>query len=321
MAQIKLVVDSGAGLPAGMLEKHNIEVIPLQVLVDGINYIEGQILAVEVARKQREGCEIKTSAPSPGTALEVFRQIVEKEKIKDIICLTLPAHSSAVFSSIFQGAKMLLEEKVDQNIRIEVIDSYTTSMGMGLLALRLAAEIEAEASFERVVDLAKEARWHIYVCAALATTQYAHAQGRVQGILLAVNALVKLHPTIILFPKQKVTRYGRVGGHRTMQSACNALVETILESWQPGAKASVVYADTPDLAERVAGNLASRLDIPRTDIIVCEASAVLVGQAGYGAIGIAVDCGRNVTKVKSLIKTSRWIRELTKTLKETLKKE
>jgi len=299
VASIKLVVDSGAGLPPDLLKQHNIGVIPLQVLVDGMNYLEGSqagnISVSQITAAQRENKEVKTAAPPPGIAKQVFESIVDEQGIKDIVALTLPKHSSGVFDSIKTGAQSLLTDRPADGLHIEVVDSYSTAMGMGLLALRLAGEIEKGVGLDNAVAMAESWRHNIFVCAALETTEYADKHGRVDGLLLVVNSVLKLHPTIILLPNEKPKRFGIP--HRAMKAACNALVDKVVERWPEKAgqgRLSVIKTDDEGRARYVAESLSARLGVPIGEIIMAEASAIIIGQAGYGAVGIAVDCGRPV---------------------------
>jgi DegV family protein with EDD domain len=294
VAPVKLIVDSGAGLPPGLLERHNIGVIPLMVAVGGENYQEGEISLLQITKAQREGKVVQTAAPPPGVAREVFEAAIECDGCTDILALTFPEHSSGVFESIKNGAQLLLADRPADGLHIEVVDSYSTAMGMGLLALRLAGEIAKGVSLDNAVAMAESWRHNIFVCAALETTKYADRHGRVQGLALVVNSLLKLHPTIILPPNEKPKRFGTP--HRAMEAACDALVEKVAVHWPKDGRGrlSVIKTDDEGRARYVAESLSARLGVPLGEIIMAEASAVITGQAGYGAVAIAVDCGTSV---------------------------
>jgi DegV family protein with EDD domain len=257
------------------------------VVVAGVDYQEGQISLSKIEAAQRGGKEVKTSAPSPGSAKEIFA-LAYREGYRQILAVAVSSHGSGTYNSFKVAASELIGE-VEGPLQIEVVDSYSTAMGLGLLVLRMAEEIAAGVSFTKVVDLANAARWNMFLVAALFTTKYAQAHGRVKRWGLILTSKLRLHPTVVVLPNCQPERFGLP--HRKMESACKVLVLKVKELWRPEGRLSVVHCDDLQTALRVAGALSAELNVPLGEIIVTEASAVLAGQAGYKAIGIAVDLG------------------------------
>ncbi|MCY1049046.1 DegV family protein, partial [Mammaliicoccus sciuri] len=63
MSKIKIVVDSTTDLSADFLEENNITVVPLNILIDGVTYVDQEdISSTEFLEKMKDAKELpKTS--------------------------------------------------------------------------------------------------------------------------------------------------------------------------------------------------------------------------------------------------------------------
>ncbi|MCY1025760.1 DegV family protein, partial [Mammaliicoccus sciuri] len=68
MSKIKIVVDSTTDLSADFLEENNITVVPLNILIDGVTYVDQEdISSTEFLEKMKDAKELpKTSQPPIG---------------------------------------------------------------------------------------------------------------------------------------------------------------------------------------------------------------------------------------------------------------
>ena len=75
---IALVTDSNAQLPAELRERFGVRVVPLTVVVDGEDHLEGVDLdAAEFYERLTRGASVSTAAPSPGLFAEAYTEAVE----------------------------------------------------------------------------------------------------------------------------------------------------------------------------------------------------------------------------------------------------
>lgn len=99
MHKIKLVSDSTCDLSKELLEKHQIDVVPLFVNFKEDSYLDGVTLTVpEMYKKVDElGFLPKTAAASPGSFVEVFEKYVKEGY--DIIYFGIGAGFSGTLQS------------------------------------------------------------------------------------------------------------------------------------------------------------------------------------------------------------------------------
>ncbi|MFY9189030.1 MAG: DegV family protein [bacterium] len=143
---LRLVTDSSADLPKELIQKHEIEVVPLKVLVGGKEYTEGvDITPHEFYQRMFAASNLpKTSQPSPADFAQVFRRLSAEGD--NILCLTISSKLSGTYQSACTGNEMVGNKAV-------VFDTLAGSLGHGLQVLR-AAELAATGSL--LDDIVKE---------------------------------------------------------------------------------------------------------------------------------------------------------------------
>ena len=131
----RIVTDSTAYLPGGVVEQHGIEVVPLHVVVGGRDHVEGQdISAAQVAAALRDYTIVTTSRPTPQVFAETYQRLAD-EGAAAIVSI----HLSSQMSGTFEAAQLAAAEAP---VPVEVVDSETIGMAMGF-AVVAAAESAA----------------------------------------------------------------------------------------------------------------------------------------------------------------------------------
>ncbi|NUO35855.1 MAG: fatty acid-binding protein DegV, partial [Dermatophilaceae bacterium] len=75
----RIVTDSTAYLPVEVIERHDIEVVPLHVVVGGRDHVEGRdITAHEVAAALRDYTIVTTSRPTPQVVADTYRRLADQ---------------------------------------------------------------------------------------------------------------------------------------------------------------------------------------------------------------------------------------------------
>lgn len=119
--KIGLVVDSTLGLSKEYAAEQRITVVPLKVLIDDKEYIDGQIHPDVVVEALQQGKHVKTSQPTP----ELFMKAYEEQlrMFPQVICLTLSKTLSGTINSATLAQTLL------ENNNVYVVDTETTING------------------------------------------------------------------------------------------------------------------------------------------------------------------------------------------------
>lgn len=188
MRPIKIITDSTADLSKELLEKYDIEVIPLTVTLDDKSYKDGvEICARDIFRTYEEKKILpKTSAVSVAEYTEIYSEWVEDGY--DVVHFTI----SSSMSACYQNACIAAVEVG----HVWTIDSANLSTGIGLLVL-LAAELAAKGeSAEAVSKHIAEAKTRVDASFILNQLEFLHKGGRCSGVAALGANLLKLKPCI-----------------------------------------------------------------------------------------------------------------------------
>src|SRR3954466_16423470 len=100
--RVAVVTDSTAALPAAVLEKYDVTVVPLQVVLDSRVGAEGiDVTPADVATALTARAAVSTSRPSPQAFLDAYRRLTNAgaEQI-------VSAHISAGLSGTVDAARL-----------------------------------------------------------------------------------------------------------------------------------------------------------------------------------------------------------------------
>ncbi len=185
---IKILSDSTADLPKELIEKYDIQVLPLTVTLGENSFKDGiEISNADIFKFYDETKGLpKTSAVSVLEYTEVFTYWVEKGY--DVVHFTI----SSTMSACFQNATIAAVETG----HVWTINSENLSSGIGLLVVR-AAELAAKGeSAEAIFKHIEEAKKRVDASFVLNQLEFLHKGGRCSGVAALGANLLKLKPCI-----------------------------------------------------------------------------------------------------------------------------
>jgi len=182
---MQIITDSSCDLPKKILEENNIIVVPLNIEVDGENYVDGVDLTHEEFYKKMAASEAlpKTSQPSPQSYVEAFNKAAQRTG--ETLCI----HLSSKLSGTMNGA-IMVREMMDK--KIEIFDSLSGSLGVGMQVLKACEMRKEGASLENIIEKLKEYRNEMRVVVYLETLENAVKGGRVNRAKEMVANLLNL---------------------------------------------------------------------------------------------------------------------------------
>lgn len=144
MEKIKIITDSSVDLPKEVLEKYNVEVMPVLINFGEESYLDGiSITRDDVFRRIDKGDVFPTTAQiTPNRFIEKFEKYL-KEGYKILVIIM-----SSGMSGTYQSACLAKNMLESQNI--EVIDSQSVCSGLGLLVIRAAKLVEKGFSLSEI---------------------------------------------------------------------------------------------------------------------------------------------------------------------------
>ncbi|MDV2989635.1 MAG: DegV family protein [Dehalogenimonas sp.] len=274
---VRVVTDSTADLPPAILSELGIIAVPLYVLFgeqvykDGIGITQDEFYA----RLPVDPIHPNTSQPSPQDFLEVYEKLAA-EGDDQIISIHISKKLSGTCDSAMQ-AKQMLEGKAS----VEVVDSVSVSMGLGLLALMAGCMAKEGRSLAEIKAAVEKAVPEIHVLALFDTLKYLAAGGRIGKAKALVGSMLNVKPVLIV----KDGEMQPAGQVRSRVKGIERLVEWA-GSFKDIADMSVGHTTTPEEMDKLAGLLAGTFT--QDQIIKARLGAVLGTHAGPGTLFVAL---------------------------------
>jgi DegV family protein with EDD domain len=280
MSRVSVVTDSTSYLPAELLERHAITVVPLYVVFGGDRTVpETDIKDYDKFFEELRGAEKlpTTSQPSVGDFTSAFEPLLADGG--EVVSIHISGGLSGTPAAARQ-AKEALERDGKGGERIEVVDSTTAAGGLGFMVLAAAkAAREGNAAKEIVAHVA-EARAEFKLWFAIDTLEFLRRGGRIGAASAWIGSTLKVKP--ILTVENEMTPVERV---RTSSRAFERMVDYARQRHESGADAwSAQHIHAPDQCAALVERCTEVFGCPPT--IISELGPVLATHTGPGLLGV-----------------------------------
>jgi DegV family protein with EDD domain len=145
MEKIKIITDSTCDLPAEVIEKYNIEVVPVLINFGDESYLDGiEITRDQVFERIEKGDIFPTTAQiTPIRFVEIFKNAIADGS--KVIVILMSSEMSGTYQSANLAKNMLESED------IYIVDSQKICSALGLLVIRAARLINAGMSINDII--------------------------------------------------------------------------------------------------------------------------------------------------------------------------
>jgi DegV family protein with EDD domain len=277
-----VVTGSAAQVPPEIARQLGIVILPLVIIVEGKEYLDGiDLFPGELYQKMRtQKIEIKTAAPNVGQYYACFKRIIDQQE-SDVLCISLSGKLSSDYTAAVDAAKMLSGE--NPRNKVTVIDSLRAAAPQGLLAVEAAKRLRAGETIEDVVQYLMDARHRSGLIAALDSLDYLAQGGRIGKAAYLVGSVLQIVPILTIDDEGIVMPSTII---RKKEKIIPGIL-SILAKETPGFTKlglSVMHADAVEEAEVLRQSLKELY--PTLDIPIGEFTPVMGAHAGPGLIGL-----------------------------------
>ena len=269
---VRIVTDSTADLTPEQQRAAGITVVPLNVhFGDEVFRDHVDLSADEFFRRLKASSQLpRTSQPSVGAFEEAYRKLLDGGD--EIVSVHLSSKVSGTYNSALMAAQSVGDGK------IEVVDSLSTSMALGFMALEGAKLAKAGRDRQAVAECLQGLVPKARVICVVDTLTYLERGGRIGKARALLGSLLNVKP-ILQLKDGEVVPLGRARGR---PQALNRLVE-LLERDGKVRQLAIMHGAAQTDAEHLRERVASRY--PGVDIQLTEIGAVLGTHTGPGVIG------------------------------------
>lgn len=272
-AKVAIVVDSTAYLPPAIIEQYQMSVVPLlvnwddQSLRDNVDITPDQFYQ----RLKTSKTMPTTSQPSPGDFKTAFEKAAQTAEA--IVCLTISEPLSGTYASAMAAKQMV-------DIPVEVVDSRSAAMGLGMMAIAAARAAEQGASHVEIADLVRSIIPKMRLLFVVDTLEFLHRGGRIGGASRYIGTLLSIKP-ILHLDDGKIQPLERV---RTKSKALNHILGIMAEEADmKKTHVSIIHAAAANEAHQLHGRIQ---ELEPRQLYLSEISPVIGTHTGPGALGL-----------------------------------
>ena len=276
---VAVVTDSTAYLPAELSGTYDLTVVPLTVVINGTEGLEGtEITPTEVARAlSARRAEVSTSRPAPAQFAAAYRELLDAGA-DGIVSIHLSSRLSGTYDAAVLAA-------AETGAKVQVVDSGTTGMGLGFVALAATTVAGRGGSIEEVRTAAVEHAERVSTLFYVDTLEFLRRGGRINVASALVGTALSVKPILHVVDGSIVLR-DKV---RTSGRALARLVDLAVDASGTGeVDIAVHHLGAPDRAAALADAVTMRLGDRLRDCYITEIGAVVAAHVGPGVAAVVV---------------------------------
>lgn len=273
---VKIITDTLSDITGDLAGELGITVVPLYVRFGEEVYRDRVDMTTDefYHRLVHEDALPSTTQPTPNDFTEVYQKLARDTD--EILVIVVSSKLSGTYQSAMQAKDMIGEK-----CRIEVIDSLTVAMGMGLIVIAAAGAAQAGAGLDELVALVRKAMSRSHLVAYFDTLKYLAKGGRIgkaQGLL---GSMLSVKPLLTV-------RDGEMAPLTRVRSKAAGMdyLYNFVAGFANIEGLAVEHCTTPDDADELVERLGSLF--PKERIYRSILSPVLGTYAGPNAIAVTV---------------------------------
>lgn len=276
---IKIVSDSTCDLSKELIEKYDIQIVPLHILLGEKEYLDGVEISpdeIYAWANQNEDTP-KTSAVGFKEATDVVKQIVGTDD--EMIVFTISGKMSTT-GNVFR----MVVEDLELEDKVSVIDSENLSTGIGLMVLKAADMVKEGKSRTEIYQMIEELKVKVQASFVVDTLTYLHRGGRCSSVAALAGGVLKLHPKIVV-----------ADGSMSADKKYRGKMEKAIMDYVQDMEEEIKKADSERVFITHSGCEQEIIDKVYTylkdmnyfkEILITRAGGVISSHCGYGTLGV-----------------------------------
>jgi len=273
---IKIVCDSISDLPQEILEKYNVDIVPLTVIFNHKEYLAGENLTTKDFYKMLRESD---SMPKTSQATYVqFKSVFEKyDENTQIIYIS----GSSIASGTYQSAMLA---KNDGHNNVSIFDTGNLSIGSALFVIKACEMVEMGCSVNDILSTLEKHKNNVEVAFSVDTLEYLKMGGRISSTKAALGNLLSIKP-ILEVKDGLVSQKSQVRGKKQIYST---LAKTIVNRFGKDLKDKTIIlgcGDNKDDLKIMKEALEKEGEVE--NIYFVNIGCVICSHSGPGVMGIS----------------------------------
>ena len=276
---VKIIADSTCDLSKDLLEKYDISVLPLHIVLGDKEYKDGlEISPDEIYEWSNTNKEApKTSAAAISDTIDIYSKYLKS--YDEIICFSISGQMSTTVNVMRMAA-----EELDSEDKIHIIDSENLSTGGGLLVIEAAIMAKEGKSGIEIIESINELKPFVRASFIVDTLTLLHRGGRCSGVAALAGGALKLHPKIVV-------ENGGMKPDKKYRGKMNSAILSYVKDLEPqikNAKNDRVFITHSGCEEEIIQSVRQYLSELGhfEEILITRAGGVISSHCGPGTLGV-----------------------------------
>ena len=276
---VKIIADSTCDLSKDLLEKYDISVVPLHIVLGDKEYKdELEISPDEIYEWSNSNKEApKTSAAAISDTIDIYSEYLKS--YDEIICFSISGQMSTTVNVMRMAA-----EELDAEDKIHIIDSENLSTGGGLLVVEASIMAKEGKAAEEIVAAVNHLKPNVRASFIVDTLTFLHRGGRCSGVAALAGGALKLHPKIVV-------ENGGMKPDKKYRGKMNSAILSYVKDLEPqikNAKSDRVFITHSGCEEEIIESVHQYLSELGhfKEILITRAGGVISSHCGPGTLGV-----------------------------------
>lgn len=281
---VKIMADSTCDLSQELLDKYEIDILPLHILLGEAEYEDGKDVTPDeiYAWSDENKTTPKTSAAGLMDAVEMMRPYTTAGD--EIVFFTISSQMSTTYNVIRMAA-----DELEAESQVFPIDSENLSTGIGLLVIEAALMAKEGKSGAEIADAVNALRDKVRASFVVDTLTYLHRGGRCSAVAAMAGGMLKLHPKIVV-------ENGKMDASKKYRGKMDGVISSYVKDLQEemkNAKKDRVFITHSGCTEELIGQIQKMVEDVGVfeEILVTRAGCVISSHCGPGTLGVIYIAG------------------------------
>lgn len=275
MSKIKIVTDSSLTIEPELVEKYDITVIPLSVMIDGVVYSDSDLKEEgKFLNMMRNSKELpKTSQPPVGVFAEVYENLM-KNGADHVVSIHITHTLSGTVEAARQGANLAGAD-------VTVIDSTFTDQCQKFQVVQAAKLAQEGGSLEEVIAKIEEVRQKSELFIGVSTLENLVKGGRIGRVTGLISSLLNIK-VVMEMVDCELNPIIKGRGLKTFNKWLDNFIG--YAKGKKVAEIGISYCGTADMAN----GFKEKLQVLGAPIAVLETGSIIQTHTGENAFAVMV---------------------------------
>ncbi|HEY2495048.1 MAG TPA: DegV family protein [Paenibacillus sp.] len=278
------MADSTCDLTEEIIEKYNIGVAPLTIMINGKEYrdkidIKADDFFAILGNLEEDPT---TSMPNPTKYLKIIKEAIE-DGYTEILCICMSSGTSGSYQSAEIAKETFFDENSDSSIKIHVVDSSSMSHGSGWLILKSAILREKGFNFEELIHFNETYKGNVKHFLCVDDLNHLIKSGRLTNVSALIGRILKIKPIMSM-------RNGKgaiVAKERGLKGVLNHYVKEFNQrnDWDITDFIIIGYSSDRMIADKLMDKMRQETEF-KGEIFIMQMGVAVGTHVGLGAVSM-----------------------------------